>query len=248
MSNMLRPRVPDAIIALTVGVFLLLAPASPATAKNDKKNKADTDSTAQALSDYIARVKATGGASAGFSEGSLWTPQARWASLATDDKAHNVGDIVTILLADSYSSSANNSIKTQRTVNAQTGISSLFGTLGANNSLQNIFSPSSSENLSGQGQSAISTSLNVTMAGQIMDVLPNGMLIVQAARNMNVGNERQTIIVRGILRPDDISPADIASSTSLTNLEVEVRGKGVISDGTRPPNFIVRALFKILDF
>ena len=81
-----------------------------------------------------------------------------------------------------------------------------------------------------------------------MDVLPNGALIVQAARNMFVGNERQTIIVRGILRPDDISPTNIATSSSLTNLEVEVKGKGVVSDGARPPNAIIRAILNVPEF
>jgi flagellar L-ring protein precursor FlgH len=211
------------------------------------KAKANTSETNQALNDYIARVRATSSEGAG-ADGSLWSPQARWTNLSLDDKARNVGDIVTILLNDSYSSTSNDSIKTARAFNASSGVTGAFGTVSPSSGWQSLFSPNSTETLNGAGQSAISSSLNVTLAGQVMDVLPNGALIVQAARNMFVGNERQTIIVRGILRPDDVSPTNVASSSSLTNLEVEIKGKGVVSDGTRPPNAIIRAILKVLNF
>lgn len=230
-----------AVAAMT----LLLAYVPVASAGH--KAKANPNDTNQALVDYIARVRATSVDSVGL-DGSLWSPQARWANLAIDDKAHNVGDIVTILLSDSFSSTANSAVKTARTFNASSGVSAAFGSVSATSGWQNLFSPNSSATLNGAGQSAVTSTLNVTLAGQVMDVLPNGMLVVQAARNMFVANERQTIIVRGVLRPDDISPADVASSSSLTNLEVEVKGKGVISDGTRPPNAVIRTILKILNF
>jgi flagellar L-ring protein FlgH len=54
--------------------------------------------------------------------------------------------------------------------------------------------------------------------------------------------------VRGLARPGDISPGNMVSSTSLSNLEVEVKGKGVVSDGTRGPNPIVRLMLRLLTF
>jgi flagellar L-ring protein FlgH len=232
-------------LAAAAGVTWILASLPAVCAAH--KSKANTNDTNQALTSYIARVRATSIEVPG-ADGSLWSPQARWANLAIDDKAHNVGDIVTILLNDSYSSTSNDSIKTARTFSASSGVTGAFGTVSPTSGWQNLFSPNSAETLNGSGQSAITSSLNVTLAGQVMDVLPNGALVVQAARNMFVGNQRQTIIVRGILRPDDVSPTDVANSSALTNLEVEVKGKGVISDGTRPPNAIVRAILKVLNF
>jgi len=231
--------------AAASALAMLLTCVPPARAAH--KSKANTNDTNQALNDYIARVRSSVVEVPGL-DGSLWSPQARFANLAVDDKAHNIGDIVTILLNDSYSSTANDSIKTARNFSASSGVTGAFGTVSPTSGWQNLFSPNSSEALTGSGQSAITSSLNVTLAGQVMDVLPNGALVVQAARNMFVGNQRQTIVVRGILRPDDVSPTDVASSSSLTNLEVEVKGKGVVSDGTRPPNAFVRAILKVLNF
>jgi flagellar L-ring protein FlgH len=232
-------------LSATAGLALVLA--SVPAARAGHKSKANTNDTNQALNDYIARVRATSVDSQGVS-GSLWSPQARWANLAVDDKAHNVGDILTILLSDSFSSTANNSIKTARTYSASSGVTGAFGTVSPTSGWQSLFSPNSAETLNGAGQSAITSSLNVTLAAQVMDVLPNGVLVIQAARNMFVGNERQTIIVRGILRPDDVSPTNVANSSSLTNLEVEVKGKGVVSNGARPPNAVIRAIMKVLNF
>ncbi len=232
--------------SFAAAVLALLLASAPAV-RAAHKSKADTSNTTEALDAYIARVRATSVEVAGV-DGSLWSPQARWSNLAIDDKAHNVGDIVTILLNDSYSSTSNDSIKTARTFSASSGVTGAFGTVSPTSGWQSLFSPSSAEALNGAGQSAITSSLNVTLAGQVMDVLPNGALVVQAARNMFVGNQRQTIIVRGILRQEDVSPTNVANSSALTNLEVEVKGKGVVSDGTRPPNAIIRAILKVLNF
>lgn len=230
--------------AASAALAFALICAAPVEAHRAKAAPSETN---QALADYIARVRGSVAEAPG-TDGSLWSPQSRWANLAVDDKAHNVGDIVTILLSDSFSSTSNDSIKTARTFNASSGVSAAFGAVSATSGWQNLFSPNSAATLNGAGQSAITSSLNVTLAGQVMDVLPNGALVIQAARNLFVGNQRQTIIVRGILRPDDISSTNVANSASVTNLEVEVKGKGVVSDGTRPPNAIVRAILKVLNF
>jgi flagellar L-ring protein FlgH len=241
-ANQSRKR--KAVLLLLASICLLV----PSFASAKKKSKASAKSPAdKALADYLARVRAAA-VEPPATTGSLWTPESRYNALAADDKAHAIGDTVTIFLTDTYSSSSDSSVKSQRTMSANSGISAILGNLGANNSLQNLFTPSSSVNLNGTGQSAVDSSLSVTLAGQVVDVLPNGKLVVEAARDMNVGNERQTIVVRGILRPEDISPLNFASSASLANLEVEVKGKGVVSDGSRPPNFIVRTLLHWLTF
>ena len=81
-----------------------------------------------------------------------------------------------------------------------------------------------------------------------MEVLPNGMLVVEAARDMNISNERQTILVRGLVRPGDLAADNSVPSSALSNLEVEVKGKGIVSEGARQPNIVIRTLLRILAF
>jgi flagellar L-ring protein precursor FlgH len=56
------------------------------------------------------------------------------------------------------------------------------------------------------------------------------------------------MLVRGVLRPGDIGPNNTAPSTSLANLEIELKGKGVVSDSIRQPNPVMRLLLRIIGF
>jgi flagellar L-ring protein precursor FlgH len=74
------------------------------------------------------------------------------------------------------------------------------------------------------------------------------MLVVEAARQVEFSQQTQTIILRGLVRPEDISQQNQVLSTAISSLELEVRGKGIISDYTHRPNVLVRLLQKVLIF
>ncbi len=82
----------------------------------------------------------------------------------------------------------------------------------------------------------------------MIEVLPNGMLVVEAARQVEFSQQTQTIILRGLVRPEDISQQNQVLSTAISSLELEVRGKGIINDYTYRQNFLVRFLQKVLIF
>ena len=86
------------------------------------------------------------------------------------------------------------------------------------------------------------------MTGTVVATLSTGALVVEAERSLTMNNERQTVILRGIVRGGDIAPDNSLLSNQLSNLELELKGKGVISDGTRPPNVIMRVLLRIVGF
>ena len=85
-------------------------------------------------------------------------------------------------------------------------------------------------------------------AGQVVDVLPNGMLVIEAARQVTFSQQTQTIVLRGLVRPEDISQQNQILSTAISSLELDVRGKGIISDYTHRPNVLVRLLQQLLIF
>jgi flagellar L-ring protein precursor FlgH len=78
--------------------------------------------------------------------------------------------------------------------------------------------------------------------------LPNGGLLVEATKDIQINSERQTITVRGIVRPADIDPTNSVQSNRLGDIEVRVNGKGVVGDSIRRPNFLYRLLLGILPF
>ena len=80
----------------------------------------------------------------------------------------------------------------------------------------------------------------------MIEVLSNGMLVIEAARQVEFSQQTQTIILRGLVRPEDISQQNQVLSTAISSLELEVRGKGIINDYTHRPNVLVRLLQKVL--
>ncbi len=215
-----------------------------ATASAKKKQPPPTH---ESLEQYIARARASSLAAPPL-PGSLWTPDAAWTHLAADVKAHRVGDLLTIILSDQFTATADSTVKVQRDLSAQSGVTQLFGQVGPRSGLANLFSPNSQVKMDGQGQSVVQRQLRATLTGQVAAVLPNGVLVIEATRDMNIGNERQTVVVRGLVRPEDISPCNLVPSTALANLEVEVRGRGIVSDATRPPHPLIRWLLRLLNF
>jgi flagellar L-ring protein precursor FlgH len=198
------------------------------------------------LADYVARVRAVTGAAP--TTGSIWTPQSPYSDLAGDYKAKNVNDLIVIQVVEQTQAAANGSVKSQRTFSATSGISGLMGTPGPTSGLQNIFSPSSSRSLNGQAQTSSDSSLTTSLAGRVVDVLPNGFLVVEAVREVEMNNQHQTLVVRGVVRPGDIAANNSVPSTVISNLEVELKGRGVVSDGVRPPNRVMRAILRIVGF
>jgi len=79
-----------------------------------------------------------------------------------------------------------------------------------------------------------------------MDVLPNGILVVEAARQLEFNQQTETIIMRGLVRPEDVSPSNQVLSTAISGLQVQVVGKGIINDSTYRANPLVRLVQRIL--
>ena len=124
----------------------------------------------------------------------------------------------------------------------------LFGKLKAANNLQNLLNQNSASALSAQGQSTTNSSLSTTFGAEVVDVLPNGMLVVQATRQLTFSQQTQLIKLRGLVRPEDVSAQNQVQSTAMTDLELEVTGKGIVNDSTYRQNPVVRFLEKLLVF
>lgn len=202
----------------------------------------------KSLQDYLRRLapeqmQPTTGASAG----SLWTDNGPLADLASDYKARRVGDLIRILIVQSLQSENTGNVSTDRNFKASSGIDALAGHISTSG-VQNIFSAGSSQSLSGKAQASSSSSLRTSLTGRVAAVLPGGLLVIEAEREIVMNNERQTLLLRGLVRTGDLAPDNSVASNAVGNLELEVKGKGVVSDGVRPPNTVMRWLLRIVGF
>ena len=209
--------------------------------------KSKTPATSAAYEEYLARVRAMNPAQP-VTVGSLWVDSGPYSLMAADYKARRPGDLIVIHLIDNFSAATSGENKQSRQFAAQSSVTKLIGALGANNALANLLNANSSHELDGKGQSTMSSNVQLNVAAQVMEALPNGVLVIQAARDITVGNDRQTVFVRGLVRPGDLQPDNSIVSTSISDLQVEIRGKGAVADASRQPNLIVNTLLKLLTF
>lgn len=194
------------------------------------------------LADYIARAQRalTGTANAG-SVGSIWSPGGAFTDLAADYKARKAGDLIVINIVEETLAEASGAVTAQRKFETSSGITALAGRINTRG-IDRLLSADSSSQLQGKGETASKSRLRTSVAGQVVAVLPNGNIVVEARREVLMNNEKQTVLLRGIARPGDIGPENAVLSTELGDLEIELRGKGVISEATRRPNLLFRAL------
>ena len=223
----------------TLCLLLVLTAGWLYASKRDAKN--DT------LAKYLARIQTAQPASPALSAGSIWVDAGKMASLSADYKAMAVGDTIEIVVVQGLTSSNANSVSTARTLNTGSGISSLPGKINVGG-VTNLLGLNSTEALSGKGAASTATSVTTNLSGRVVAVLPSGNLVVEAERTINMNNEKQTIFLRGVVRRGDIGPNNTVASDSVGDLELEIKGKGVISDGVRQPNRVIRTIMHFLDF
>jgi len=200
-----------------------------------------------ALKAYVERVRAQQAAEV-RTPGSIWSPEGRLVRLGTDAKAVRLHDVVSVVVTESLAASTDGQVKNSRASNASSSITSLFGALKASNALQNLLGATAASGLTAQGQSTTNSSLSTTFGAEVVDVLPNGMLVVCATRQLTFSQQTQLIQLRGLVRPEDVSAQNQVLSTAMTDLELEVTGKGIVNDSTYRQNPVVRFLEKILVF
>ena len=229
-----------------IGILLVVVLAPIAHAGAGKKTK--SNSPDQLRLDYIARLQQRDQPTAsGQTVGSLWTPGNTLGDLSTDYKAKKLNDTINILVAvqttaaqtgdSSYS-------RTFQTTSAITGVAGAIKTTGLNP----LLNANSATSLKGAGATDTNTTFSTSLTGQVIAVLPSGNLVVEAQRKIFMNNQHEDVTVRGVVRPNDIGPSNTVSSASLSNLEIEMKGKGIIADSTRPLNPITKAILWLIGF
>jgi len=230
-----------------VAVFLSICafPAATVYAKQSKQKPAPAQH--DGLADYLQRVSAKASPAPASTVGSLWSDSGRLANMVADYKASRIGDLVTISVVQNLSASSTGDVSSNRSFQANSGITALPGQLKTTG-VANLFSPTSSQVLTGKAQATSQTSLSTTLTGRVAAVLPSGTLVVEAERQITMNNQHETVILRGLVRPGDLDATNTVLSNHVGDLEVEVKGKGVISEGTRPPNPIVKWILRLVGF
>jgi flagellar L-ring protein FlgH len=200
------------------------------------------------LDRYVSEAEARSAGTAAATPGSIWQAGSRLADAARDVRASQVDDVLTVIVAEQASAVTSGVTKTQRTASTKNSVTALAGVTKATGPWANLLGASGDTQLNGQGTTSRTTTLNTTLTARVTHVLPNGALLIEATKDVQINSERQTITVRGVVRPADIDPTNSVLSNRLGDIEVRVNGKGVVGDSIRRPNFLYRLLLGVLPF
>ncbi|HUB82897.1 MAG TPA: flagellar basal body L-ring protein FlgH [Bryobacteraceae bacterium] len=226
-------------------VPLVLALCAQAAADKKKSTKAKTGTP---LDQYVKQATVRPSEIPPPTPGAIWITGSRLADAARDVRASQVDDIVTIVVAEQASAVSTGTTKTSRVSSTKNSISALAGVTRATGALANLANVAGDTELNGQGTTTRTTSLNTILTARVIAVLPNGGLVVEASKDIQVNSEYQTITVRGVVRPADIDNTNSVQSDRLGQLEVRINGKGVVNDAVKRPFFLYRLLLGLLPF
>ena len=170
---------------------------------------------------------------------SLWTDNngQSW-SIFADRKAHNVGDILTIVISETTSLSTAKSNKNNKsgkqTLEAGSGIFSFLAKATAGGS----------DSFAADGKASDTNKVKGNVTVTVIDVQPNGNMVVEGTQSIWQNKDEHKITLRGIVRQDDVSTANTVQSTQVADATVHFDGKGPLNAKQRQG--ILTQIFKIL--
>jgi len=157
-----------------------------------------------------------------------------------DQRAAQVGDIVTVLVNITDAADLSNKSVQGRTGSSQMGIPSLFGLenalprLGKGVSAGSLVSTNNSGNATGTGTIQRMETVTLRLAGVITQLLPNGNLAVAARQEVRVNSELRELLVSGVIRPQDIASDNTVRHDRLAEARISYGGRGQITDVQAP--------------
>lgn len=147
--------------------------------------------------------------------------KSRWASVASDQKASEVGDVLTVVVYQTAEArdAAQNSSQRARKVTGElnTDVLQQNGQFGLNGEYV------------GKGETRRSQSFVTQISVSVQEVLPNGDLIVAGEQVMRVNGERTHIAIRGRVRAADINRDNQVISTRIADAEIDYDGEGFVT-------------------
>ena len=168
---------------------------------------------------------------------SLWHDDVA-KSMFVDKRASAVGDIITVLVQENSTSTKNNETTTERSSSLSAAITSFLyspsasGLMTKGGQLPAIAYNSDSKH---DGKGSINNAENIiaSIAVRIVDVLPNNNYVIEGKRQTSFSGEKQNIILRGVVRADDVSPTDTVYSYNVSDATIQIVGQGLITDSQR---------------
>ena len=175
--------------------------------------------------------------SSSASADSLWNQRSS-TSLISVKRARSVGDILTILVQESNTATKENKTSTAKSSSVDASISSFLYNPAASGLLTKggtlpAMKMSGANNFDGGGKINNSETIHANIAVRVVDVLPNGNLVVEGTRQTSFSGETQEAVLRGVVRGEDVQANNTVYSYNIADATIKYVSKGTVTDSQK---------------
>ncbi|MFM1770677.1 MAG: Flagellar L-ring protein precursor [Verrucomicrobiota bacterium] len=158
--------------------------------------------------------------------------------LVADKRAAMVGDLVSVVVQESSTTTKDNSTKTGKKSSIDASIETFLYSPQASSFLTKngkmpALKTAAKQDFDGGGKIANSERILARVSAQVVDVLPNQNLVIEGKRLTSFSGETQEILLRGVVRPADISANNTVFSYNVADATLKFVAKGTVSDNQR---------------
>jgi len=159
----------------------------------------------------------------------------RGMSLFSDVRAMEIGDIVSVVLVESTSAAKTADTELDKGSDVSITDPTVLGAPVTINGRYNLETElQSSSSFQGEASSNQSNSLNGSIAVQVSRVLPNGNLMIQGEKWIQINQGDEYIRLKGVIRPEDVSPTNQIPSTLVAEARISYGGTGPLNESNTP--------------
>lgn len=150
--------------------------------------------------------------------------------LFEDRRARYVGDTITVAITENTSASAKSNNKLDKSNVGKASIGALSG-LPGQTLLGLDYNTSSSNAFSGKGEAANNNVFTGNITATVIDVLPNGNLLVSGEKQLAIGHEQEYVRISGVVNPNFVDASNTVASSKIADARIEYKSAGQISEG-----------------
>lgn len=172
-----------------------------------------------------------------YSPNSLWQSGSR--TFFKDQRARNIGDILTVKVRIADQAQVQNSSERSRSGSDTLGVSGAIGNaivdvLPSGTSTDAVISNKGDMKSSGSGTIQRAEDVVTNVAAVVTQTLPNGNLVIEGRQEVRINFEVRELIVAGVVRPEDIAADNTIDSAKIAEARIAYGGRGQITDVQQP--------------
>ena len=168
-----------------------------------------------------------------YNANSLWRNGSR--AFFNDQRAHQVGDILTVKVNINDTAQFQDQTQLQRSSTEDTGISNFIGANTIGNAAKavlpgSILTANGNSQMNGTGTINRNDQLLTNVAAVVMQLLPNGNMVIEGKQEVRLNNEVRELIVAGVVRPEDIESDNTIELPKIAEARLAYGGRGTLTN------------------